>query len=79
MPIYSFRCKKCDMEFDFLVGVSSEEVDLKCPGCDNTEVVKSFASFAVGSSGSKKEMPCAAAGGCPMPMGGAGGCGGCCH
>ena len=31
MPIYEFKCKKCDEEFDFLFMVS--DVATNCPKC----------------------------------------------
>ncbi len=33
MPIYEFRCLKCDECFEFLLKSRDEQVEMKCPHC----------------------------------------------
>lgn len=39
MPVYEFRCRKCDRRFEELVGahVGLEPGDVRCPGCGATD------------------------------------------
>jgi len=56
MPIYEFRCLKCNEYFEVLVTRVSESVEMKCPKCssEDFERVLSQTSFNMGSSGSSK-------------------------
>ncbi|WP_028323333.1 FmdB family zinc ribbon protein [Desulfatirhabdium butyrativorans] len=38
MPIYEFRCLKCDHCFEFLTTNASDMVELKCEKCEATEL-----------------------------------------
>ena len=51
MPIYEYKCNKCNEEFECLILGSDEEVS--CPGCDNEKVdrLMSACSFQSGGSG----------------------------
>ena len=35
MPLYEFRCLKCNDCFEILVMKKEEEVELKCPHCNS--------------------------------------------
>lgn len=37
MPIYEFRCNKCNECFEFLVMNSDESMEMKCPHCSSEE------------------------------------------
>jgi putative FmdB family regulatory protein len=37
MPIYEFRCLKCNECFEFLVMSKDDQVELRCPGCKSEE------------------------------------------
>ncbi|MEE8398970.1 MAG: zinc ribbon domain-containing protein [Desulfobacterales bacterium] len=37
MPIYEFKCMKCDDYFELLVMNRDETVDLKCTHCDSED------------------------------------------
>ena len=37
MPIYEFRCLKCNDCFEFLVRNQEEQVELRCPQCKSEE------------------------------------------
>ncbi len=50
MPIYEYRCKKCDNNFEKLVSLSSKD-KIKCPKCESGNVVKKMSMTASGKSG----------------------------
>jgi putative FmdB family regulatory protein len=54
MPIYEFKCLKCDEFFEMLVMGGKEEAELRCPKCksENFERVLSTTNYAMGASGS---------------------------
>lgn len=64
MPIYEYRCKKCETFFEELV--FSEEKKPECPSCGDISVEKQFSAFGVGAGSD----PCAH-GNCPLPEGAA--------
>ena len=37
MPLYEFRCLKCNNCFEFLVMKKEEQVELRCPKCESEE------------------------------------------
>lgn len=53
MPIYEFKCLKCNEFFEFLVMQSSDGVEMRCPKCgaEDFERVLSAAHSVMGSSG----------------------------
>ncbi|MEW5693260.1 MAG: zinc ribbon domain-containing protein [Candidatus Hydrogenedentota bacterium] len=65
MPIYSYKCKKCGVEFDVLVGVGTGDQEIKCEKCNSKNVEKKFTSFAIGSSGSSSFSSSCPTGICP--------------
>jgi len=63
MPIFEYRCQKCDSEFEKLVFGAG--ADVHCPDCDSSEVEKLYSAFsgvARGSDGSTR--PITSSGGC---------------
>lgn len=50
MPIYEFKCAKCEAKFEELLGSSSNSA--KCPKCGSGDVKKLFSGFGVKSDGS---------------------------
>ncbi|MCP4109476.1 MAG: zinc ribbon domain-containing protein [Desulfobacteraceae bacterium] len=50
MPIYEFKCLKCEDFFELLVMTDQEQVDLTCPSCksENFERVLSTTNYAMG-------------------------------
>ncbi len=50
MPVYEFRCLKCDEVFEILWMNNEDEVEMKCPHCKSGEFerVLSSTSYAVG-------------------------------
>lgn len=49
MPIYEYRCKKCENIFSKLV--FNQDIEIKCPGCDSNDVEKMISAIS-SSSGS---------------------------
>lgn len=59
MPIYEFKCLKCNEYFELLIMNKNQEIHLKCPECNSEEFerVLSQASYSMGnSSGQNKGM-----------------------
>ena len=56
MPIYEFKCMKCNEFFELLVMNKDEEVALCCPKCSSEEFerVISSTSFTMGEGSDKK-------------------------
>ena len=61
MPIYEYKCKKCDEKFEMFRSISGSDNDVCCPVCGEKDVERLISAFGVSSSG----------GGCaPSPYGG---------
>ncbi len=54
MPIYEFKCKDCDNEFEMICSANDDTGDIACPRCGERKVEKiiSLFSSSCGSSGS---------------------------
>lgn len=52
MPIYEFKCMKCNEFFELLV-VNNDEIEMKCPKCksEDFERVLSTTNYAMGTGG----------------------------
>jgi len=66
MPIYTYKCKKCGLVFDFLMMKKSEKP--KCTKCGSEDLEKKVAAFGIkmnsSSSGGSSSCP---TGTCPFP------------
>ena len=51
MPIYEFKCKKCNKDFEKIIAWDAEGVE--CPECRSQETEKQLSSFAVRNPGGK--------------------------
>ncbi|MBA3034987.1 MAG: zinc ribbon domain-containing protein [Desulfobacterium sp.] len=51
MPIYEFKCLKCDEFFELILMNKDEEAELKCPKCSSEEFerVISATNFSMGA------------------------------
>lgn len=51
MPIYEFRCLKCNSNFEFLTVNQDDEVEMKCPECGSLdfERILSSTNYSVGN------------------------------
>jgi len=67
MPIYTYICKDCGEKFDLLIGITSEETELKCKKCGGKNIEKILSSFSVGASGRGSDYsgPSCSTGTCP--------------
>ena len=67
MPIYEFRCLKCNDCFEFLLMNQDEQVELKCPKCMSEDFERglSVAGHCIGSAPSKSESSGAQTRSCP--------------
>lgn len=67
MPIYEFKCEKCDKLFETIIlNLSPEtQADIKCPACSSRDVKKAVSVSNVGfSSGSTSLSGMPSTGGC---------------
>ena len=48
MPIFEYRCKSCEHQFERLVSRYDSPVD--CPACSSSEVTKLLSTFAAQGS-----------------------------
>lgn len=48
MPIFEYRCKRCNSKFETLVRASET---VECPSCRSTSLEKQLSAFAVGAPG----------------------------
>jgi putative FmdB family regulatory protein len=69
MPIYEYRCRKCEKSFDHLARRMSASGDkVKCPHCGSDQTARALSVFAVGAEGSKTDSApptCGRCGGAP--------------
>jgi putative FmdB family regulatory protein len=65
MPIYTYKCKKCNTTFDFLSGVGKGAETPVCPKCQSSEVEKTVARFSVKIGGGTGSSSCPT-GTCPL-------------
>ena len=61
MPIYEFKCLKCQEFFELLVINNDDEAGLRCPKCNSKkfERVLSVTNFATGSGTGGNQAPAA--------------------
>jgi putative FmdB family regulatory protein len=64
MPIYEYRCKRCEERFEQLVPLRAEHPAVTCPRCGTQEVRKQMSTFATTeSSRTTQQSSCAPTGG----------------
>jgi putative FmdB family regulatory protein len=49
MPIYEYRCAKCDKVSEFLVGVGKEKSEIKCKYCGSEDMTRIISAPFVSS------------------------------
>ena len=56
MPIYEFKCLKCEKFIELLVMSKDNKIELKCPECNSEELerVLSTTSYSMGTGSAKK-------------------------
>ena len=76
MPIYEFRCKKCNQEFEYLVFGSDKPF---CPSCKSKNVSKLMSACGFVSKGGSGETMRTSASASSCSGCSAGSCAGCGH
>ena len=63
MPLYEYKCKKCDVSFEILQRNKEKAV---CPTCGSSSLEKLFSVFAKGASvaSASSSAPASAPGSC---------------
>ena len=59
MPIYEFKCLKCEEYIELLIMDRDEEIEMKCPECSSEELerVLSATGYSMGmGSGAKSKV-----------------------
>ncbi len=69
MPIYEFKCKKCNHRFEALRLSSDGFKNIECPKCKSRQVSKEMSTFAP-AMGGPSTRPMCDDGSCPVPSGG---------
>ena len=61
MPLYEFKCLKCQAYFEMLIMNKDEDVELKCPECKSEEFERiiSATNFAMGDGSDSGNKPSA--------------------
>jgi putative FmdB family regulatory protein len=64
MPIYEYRCQRCEERFEQLVPLRAEYPPVTCPHCGTQEIRKLLSTFATTESRqSISQTSCAPTGG----------------
>lgn len=52
MPIYEYTCTHCQYKFEIISSIHDNNIDIKCPKCDNVAVKQvSLTSFRLKGDG----------------------------
>ena len=67
MPIFEYKCSKCEAEFEELVPASDKNRKVACPECGSKSTEKQLSCFCVGkaSAGSSAAAASCTTGTCP--------------
>jgi len=63
MPLYEYRCKKCEKTYEALVSISKADDPGKCPHCGFEESERLMSTFCASAGTSTKGAYCAPSGG----------------
>ena len=58
MPIFEYKCKKCNHQFEFLMKSSDDESDLKCENCGSKRLEKLISAPSVSVKGGSTVTRC---------------------
>jgi putative FmdB family regulatory protein len=73
MPIFEYRCNKCNNKFEILHKSSVNQQEIICPNCNSTENQKLFSTFASTGFSSSSSSGCES-GNCGVDSTYSGGC-----
>ncbi len=62
MPIYEYRCNKCDHKFEIFQSIGASNESLNCPSCNEPKPDRLFSVF--GSAGGGSDAAFSSSGGC---------------
>lgn len=54
MPIYEYKCRKCDTKFELLQRVGATNEGVNCPKCGASKPIKQFSVFTSQGTGSSE-------------------------
>ncbi len=57
MPIYEYRCLKCENNFSLLQSLYPAENNAECPKCSSKDVKKVFSAFSFGAGSGNSVSP----------------------
>ena len=57
MPIYEYKCRKCDTKFEMLRSMSASDEEIECPECGEKSAERIFSVFG-STSGSSSGADC---------------------
>jgi putative FmdB family regulatory protein len=78
MPVFEYKCTKCDTKFEVYHKSTVNQEEVACPKCSSKENKKLFSTFAASVGSSHSHESSCASGNCPAPQ--FGGCpGGMCE
>jgi putative FmdB family regulatory protein len=66
MPVFEYKCSKCETKFEVFHKSSSNPEEVVCPKCSSKENKKLFSSFAASVSSGSSGDSCAS-GSCGVP------------
>ncbi len=61
MPLYEYKCKSCDHQFEKLVSISKAKEPQECPKCKSLDSQKQMSTFSL--AGPRVDIPAAPSGG----------------
>ncbi len=64
MPIYEYKCEKCQDRFEKLVR-NSKDIPESCPSCGHQVIRKQFSTFSAATASAATGEACPAAATCP--------------
>ncbi len=62
MPIYEYKCTKCDHVFEVFQRMGAEGSELNCPVCKTPKPKKIFSAFASTGGDSRSNVGCIGSG-----------------
>ena len=62
MPIYEYKCSKCNHVFEKFQHIGSDGSELNCPVCKTPKPKKIFSAFASTGGDSRSKTSCATIG-----------------